>query len=169
VTGELVLFYLFASLALFSALAMVSFVHNVVAGVISLVVTMVSLAGIFVLLGAEFLGVVQIIVYAGAIMVLLLFVVMLLNLETDDFAPRSRARSLWKLVGSAAAVAFAALLALANRPQPGLTPPISGSIGGHRDIGLALFREFVLPFEVGGLILLSAIVGAVILAKRRVD
>jgi len=169
VTAELVLFYAFAALALFAALAMVTFVHNVVASALSLVVTMVSLAGVFVLLGAEFIGVVQIIVYAGAIMVLLLFVVMLLDQGSDRFGRGSRARNLWKLLGCAGAVGVAALLATTISGEGVPAPSEAVLNGGYRAVGLALFREFVLVFEVAGLLLLAAIVGAVILAKGRVD
>ncbi len=168
-TAEIIFFYAFAVLALASALAMVTFLRNVVAGVMSLVVTMVSLSGIFVLLGAEFVGVIQIMVYAGAIMVLLLFVVMLLNLESDDFGPPRSLRGVSKLVGVLAAIAVAASLGVAlsgGLPAPAAVPD---GFGGTRAMGRALFSEFVMPVETAGLLLLAAIVGAVILAKKRID
>lgn len=166
------LFYALAGLALFSAVMMVVLSRNVVAGTMSLVVTMICLSGIFVLLGAEFLGVIQIIVYAGAIMVLLLFVVMLLNLEVDSFTPVTRARGGMKLLACAAVVAVAALLALTLPGRETLPPggaALTLSMGQSRAVGRALFTEFVLPLEVAGLVLLAAIVGAVIIAKRRID
>lgn len=168
-TAELVFFYLFAALALGSALATVAFLRNVVAGIMSLAVSMVSLSGIFVLLGAEFLGVVQIMVYGGTILVLLLFVVMLLDLEGDEFGPARPLRSIVKLVGCLAALAVAALLAVAATSSlPRTAAPVDG-FGGHQAMGRALFGSFVQPVEVAGLLLLAAIVGAVILAQRRID
>jgi NADH-quinone oxidoreductase subunit J len=166
------LFYALAGLALFSAVMMVVLSRNVVAGTMSLVVTMICLSGIFVLLGAEFLGAIQIIVYAGAIMVLLLFVVMLLNLEGDAFTPITRARGGMKLLACAVVVTVAALFA---RSLPvGEAPAqdaaaLTLSMGQSRAVGRVLFTDFVLPLEVTGLLLLAAIVGAVIIAKRRID
>jgi NADH-quinone oxidoreductase subunit J len=168
-SAQLFLFYAFALLALFSAVAMVAFVRNVVAGALSLVVTMLSLAGIFVLLGAEFVGVVQIIVYAGAIMVLLLFVIMLFNLEVDEFGPEPLGRAAFKIAaaGMAALLCMTLIIVL---PESELLPePQSELLGGHKQIGRTLFTRYVLPLEVTGLLLLAAIVGAVILAKRRID
>jgi NADH-quinone oxidoreductase subunit J len=168
-SAEILLFYAFALLALFSAVAMVAFVRNVVAGAMSLVVTMLSLSGIFVLLGAEFVGAVQVIVYAGAIMVLLLFVIMLFNLEVDEFGPEPLGRGIFKLAAAVVA-ALLCMTLLVVLPESGALPePNAELMGGHRELGLALFGRFVLPLEVTGLLLLSAIVGAVILAKQRID
>ncbi len=123
---EVVLFYCFAGLALFSALAMLLFVRNAMAGAMSLLLSMVSLAGIFVLLGAEFLGVVQIIVYAGAIMVLLLFMLMLSNLDEDEFGPSPSLQRIWKTVACAVALAVALLL---GWQLPGVLPEIAEGAG----------------------------------------
>jgi NADH-quinone oxidoreductase subunit J len=166
---EAALFYAFAVLATGAALAMVLFVRNVVAGAMSLVVTMISLAGVYVLLGAYLVAAIQIMVYAGAILVLFLFVIMLLNLRTDDFAPLSPARRLLKLAG--VAIGGFALLRFVralpgNVPQAGAAPD---GFGGYRDVGLALFTDYVIPVETAALLMLAAIVGAVILAKRRID
>ena len=167
-SAELVIFYCFAALTLFGAVAMVAFVRNVIAGILSLVVTMISLSGIFVLLDAEFVGVVQIMVYAGAIMVLLLFVVMLFNLEMDEFGPEPIGRGALKLVAAAAAALFGVvLIGIMSDGATQPAAPVPG-LGGHRAMGLALFTDHVLPLEVTGLLLLGAIVGAVILAKRRI-
>jgi NADH-quinone oxidoreductase subunit J len=167
-SAEVVLFQVFALLALFSAAAMVALAGNAVASAMSLVVTIVSLAGIFVLLGADFLGVVQIMIYAGAIMVLVVFVVMLLEAGRPKPAPPSRSRTFVKLLGCAAAAGIAVLLISVIPPGslPGGAP--AEAIGGYREIGLALFTDFVVPLEVVGLLLLSAVVGAVILAKQRI-
>jgi NADH-quinone oxidoreductase subunit J len=170
VTVELGFFYAFAFLAVFSAVAMVGFVRHVVAGAMSLVVTMISLAGIYVLLRAELIAAIQILVYAGAILVLFLFVIMLLNLEGDGFAERASGENALKLIGVGGSVGVGVLLAVRvagvfqrmNAPAE-----VPDGFGGYRELGIALYTEYVVPLELTGLILLAAIVGAVILAKRR--
>ena len=163
---DAVLFYLFGALAVGSALAMVLNLRNTVAAAMSLVVTMVSLGGIYVLLQAHLVAVIQIMVYGGAIVVLFIFVVMLLNLRSDSFPP-GRIRAL-KLLGSAvgigALVRFLGALG-AHLPEARALPE---GFGGYRHMGRALFTDYVLPFEMTSLLLLAAIVGAVILAKRRI-
>ena len=163
---ELALFYLFGALALVSAMAMVAFIRNVVAGAMSLVVTMVSLAAIFVLLEGHLVAALQVMVYAGAIVVLFLFVIMLLNLRSDDFAPPRPGQIELKVLGVFAALG---LLVVVTQWLPGILPvqaePPDG-FGGYRAIGLQLFTDYVVAVEAAGLLLLAAIVGAVILAKR---
>ncbi len=161
------LFYLFAAFAVAGALGMLLNVNNTVAGALSLVGTMVSLGAIYVLLDAYLIGVLQILVYAGAIVVVFLFVVMLLNLRQDAFTPE-RLRGTKALgVGIGVLVCVALLLLL---PQ-GLGPAaeIPADFGGYRAVGAALFTDWVLAFEVTSLLLLAAMVGAVILAKRSID
>jgi NADH-quinone oxidoreductase subunit J len=172
VSAPQLLFYAFAFLAVFSAVAMVGFVRHVVAGVMSLVVTMISLAGIYVLLHAEFVAVVQIMVYAGAILVLFLFVVMLLDLREGGFARAARGHNLLKLSGAGGSLAIAVLLVatvpgvLATAPAPESVPE---GFGTYRLLGLALYGKYVVAVELVGLLLLAAIVGAVVLAKRRLE
>jgi len=166
VTASVVFFYAFAALAIVSALGMVLNVRNTVASALSLVVTMVALAGIYVLLEAHIVAVFQIMVYAGAIIVLFLFVVMLLNLRTDDFAPGRQ-----KLVKLAAVViALVVLAELLRLLTTGLpeAPPLPEGYGGYAQVGVALYTDYVLLVEVSGLLLLAAIVGGLILAKRRI-
>jgi NADH-quinone oxidoreductase subunit J len=162
-----VLFYLLAVVAVVSALGMVFSVRNTVAGAMWLVLTMVSLAAVYVLLEAYLVAVLQIMVYAGAILVLFLFVVMLLNLRSDAFsAERSRLLKLLAVgIGVAALASFLSVL-------PGALPPVvevPPDFGGYRQVGLSLYRSYVVAFEVASFLLLSAIVGAVVLAKRRLD
>jgi NADH-quinone oxidoreductase subunit J len=160
------LFYLFAAFAVAGALGMLLNTKNTVAGALSLVGTMVALGAIYVLLDAYLIGVLQILVYAGAIVVLFLFVVMLLNLRGEQFGPE-RLR-----VGKVFGVAVAALLLLQLLwLLPGLGPPaqLREGFGGYRDVGLSLFTDWVLAFEATSLLLLSAMIGAVVLAKRKVD
>jgi NADH-quinone oxidoreductase subunit J len=165
-SAEIVLFYLFALAAVAGALGMVMNVRNTVAGALSLVVTMIALAGIYVLLHAHLIAVVQIMVYAGAIVVLFMFVVMLLNLREDAFAP-GRLR-VFKWVGSAAALWMLWRFLGALAPHLPAAQERAEGFGGYRALGRVLFTDFVLPFEMTSLLLLAAIVGAVILAKRRI-
>ncbi len=165
-TASVFFFYAFAVLAIVSALAMVLNVRNTVASALSLVVTMIALAGIYVLLEAHIVAVLQIMVYAGAIIVLFLFVVMLLNLRTDDFSPGRQ-----KLVKLAAVViALVVLAELLRLLTTGLpeAPALPEGYGGYAQVGVALYTDYVLAVEVSGLLLLAALVGGLILAKRRI-
>jgi NADH-quinone oxidoreductase subunit J len=167
VSVPVVLFYAFAALAIVSALGMVLNVRNTVASAMNLVVTMIALAGIYLLLEAYLVAVVQIMVYAGAIVVLFLFVVMLLNLRQDVFAPGRQ----WLAKTGAlllAVVVLAELLRLFGSGLPALQPVPDG-FGGYRQVGIALYTDYVLLVEMASLLLLAAIVGALILAKRRID
>jgi NADH-quinone oxidoreductase subunit J len=167
VTFPQILFYVLGAVAVLFALGMVLNVRNTVASALSLVVTMIALAAIYVLLEAHLVAAIQIMVYAGAIVVLFLFVVMLLNLRQDDFAPGRQ----W-LQKSAGAVLGLVVLAQMLRifavglPPP---PPLPEGFGGYRHVGLALYTDYVLLVEMIGLLLLAAIVGALILAKRKID
>jgi NADH-quinone oxidoreductase subunit J len=169
---ELILFWAFGFLALFSALAMVCFVRHLVAAAMSLLVTMVSLAGIYVLMHAELIAVIQILVYAGAIVVVFLFVLMLLDLRGAGLGPPPRGQAVVKVVGVGGTVAIAALLVVKLSGTFALTPlpeALPKGFGGHQAMGIALFTEYALLVELVGLVLLAAIIGAVILAKRRID
>ena len=161
-----VLFYLFAGLAVISALGMVANTRNTVASAMSLVVTMVSLAVIYLLLEAYLVAAIQIMVYAGAIVVLFLFVVMLLNLRGDDFPP-GRAR-LVRLAGALLGVAAVAEVMHRAAPLPA-PPPVPEGFGGYHALGISLYTDYVLLVEMASLLLTAAIVGALILAKRKID
>ena len=158
------LFYAFAGMAVAGALGMVLNLRNTVAGALSLVGTMVALGGLYVLLEAYLVGVLQILVYAGAIVVVFLFVVMLLNLRRDDFSAGRQwlTKGLGVGIGLAALVQFLRLVP-GSYAEPG---PLPEGFGGYREIGARLFTDYVLAFEVTSLLLLAAMVGAVILAKR---
>lgn len=130
-------------------------------------------AGIFLLLGAEFLAAVQIIVYAGAILIFYLFVLMLLDLPSEEARPRFGSH--WPLA-AAGGLGFAALIWLTQAIDPdgaGIASTAPGPasevppLGSLLEVGLALFGPFALPFEMASLILLAAIVGAVVLARKR--
>ena len=165
-TTATILFYAFAFLAVAGGLGMVLNFRNTVASVMSLVVTMVALAGIYVLMGAHLIAAFQIMVYGGAIVVLFLFVVMLLNIGTDELSPgRQRLVKLGSvLIALFVLVRF--LRVLAGFPE---APPAPEGFGGYRAVGIALYTDYVLLVEMASLVLLAAIVGALILAKRKVD
>jgi NADH-quinone oxidoreductase subunit J len=169
---ELLLFYAFAFLAVFSAVAMVSFVRHLVAGALSLSVTMVSLAGIYVLLHAELVAAIQILVYAGAILVFFLFVIMLLDLRDGGFGPPAEGQNWVKGIGVGGSVGIAVLLVASLASEISLAPLVDSlpeGFGGFRVMGIALFTEYAVAVELAGLILLTAMVGAVVMAKRSLD
>jgi NADH-quinone oxidoreductase subunit J len=162
----LALFYVFAFVAIAGAVGMLLNTKNTVAGALSLVATMVSLGAIYVQLGAYFVGALQVLIYAGAILVLFLFVVMLLNLRHDAFGDGGRAKPVLASLGALAL--GAGLLQL----LPGAFGPaaeLPAGFGGYRAVGAELFTDYVLAFEVTSLLLLGAMIGAVMLAKRKID
>jgi NADH-quinone oxidoreductase subunit J len=169
-TVETILFYVFATVAVVSALGMLLNLRNTVASVMSLVVTMVSLAAIYLLLEAYLVAAIQIMVYGGAIVVLFLFVVMLLNLSTDEFLP---GKQRWMKVAVAiAGVVILAQTLIALGRDPLLAAPLEAvpeGFGGYRQLGIALYTDYVLLVEMASLLLLAGIVGALILAKRKID
>ena len=167
------LFIIFAALAIGGAIGMIAG-RNPVASLLFLVLTFFSLAGIYVLLNAQFIAAVQIIVYAGAIMVLFLFVIMLLNLG-HDFQGDVR-RGAWIVAGFLAAGIIGYVLSR-SFSTPGVLGDMSGGVlvdesvgrlGAVGAVALPLYRDFVVPFEVTSILLLVAAIGAVLLAKRRV-
>ena len=167
------LWWVFAALAVLGGLFMVTR-ENPVASLLSLVLTLFSLAVLFVLMEAHFIAAVQVIVYAGAIMVLFLFVIMLLNLGHDY---KADLRGLPTLIVGSVVFGFTAWLisrvftspATEVTQGPGMLP--AEALAEHGAVGavaMPLFREYVVGFEVTSLLLLAAIIGAIILAKRRV-
>ncbi len=152
---------------------MVVLQRNPVVSALWLVLSFISLAGMFVLLAAPFLAAVQVVVYAGAIMVLFTFVIMLLNIRHDiDDGLHHVAR---RVLGWAFALGLAAVLdQIVRKPWalgPGGTTTLESlKTTGHAEaIGLSLYTDYLFPFEATGLILLVGIIGAVVLAKRRSD
>ena len=164
-------FYLFGIVAVLAALLFVTR-KSPVAAAMWLVTTMFSLAAMYVLLDAHFIGAIQVLVYAGAIMVVFLFVIMLLNLGHPSEVEDARGRG-WKLVAGAVGVALLAqIFALTRaRVQPTIAPDFLARQTEYRGvitpIAAPLFREYLLAFEVTSVLLLAAIVGAVVLGKRR--
>ena len=150
-------------LALFSALMVVTS-KNPVFSVIWLIVTFFTISGHYILLNAQFLAVVNIIVYAGAIMVLFLFVIMLMNLSKDTEPQKNK----WlKLAGAIAGGCLLLVMVAALRnTEQNMTEMATGNIGLIQNLGKVLFSEFVVPFEISSILFLSAMVGAVVLGKR---
>jgi NADH-quinone oxidoreductase subunit J len=160
-------FYLFGLLAIASALAFVTR-KSPVAAALWLVNTMFCLSALYVMMDAQFIGVIQVLVYAGAIMVVFLFVVMLLNLgHPSDVADLRdwRGRLAGGLVGL---VLLAELLTLARAHLTSIVPPASTDTNVVATVATPLFTDYLLGFEVTSILLLVAIIGAVVLAKRRV-
>ena len=164
---EQILFYIFASIAVASSLLMVM-QRNPITAAMNLVVTMFALAAIFVLLNAHFLAVIQLLVYAGAIMVLFVFVIMLLNLQDQALRPRKR-RFLHLISAALAVYAFSQVHALLSRSPAEKMPPLDPAYGTTDAIGNLLFTDYLFPFEIVSILILAAIVGSVVLAKRRLD
>jgi len=161
-----IFFYGFAAIAVVSALLMLAF-RNPVHSALALVTTILCVAGTYVLLEAYFLAAVQVIAYAGAVMVLFLFVIMLLNLgEQKSLEPnvgRYRRVSVVLLAGLLLAqLAFAALRRVA-RPAPF---PAELTEDNVAHIGRILYTEYLLPFEVASFVLLVALIGVVVLVER---
>ena len=160
------LFILFAGMAIGCALAVVA-QRNPLYSAISLIGVFVSLACLYVMLAAPFIAAVQVIVYAGAIMVLVVFVIMLLNVE-EEAHRRMRLKFLVPVAVTLAAVLMAEVaFILAKVEDPHLTPASSNvDVGLTGSIGAALFTRYLLPFEITSILLLMAIVGAMTLARR---
>ena len=168
-------FYLFGFIAIISALLFVTRTSPVAAA-LWLVNTMFCLAALYVLLDAQFIGAIQVLVYAGAIMVVFLFVIMLLNLGQGGDVTDARGLG-WKLTAGAVSVAMLAqIFALTRAKTPiNLTLPEGfaarqvAETGAIAPVAGPLFNEYLLAFEVTSVLLLAAVVGAVILGKQRGD
>jgi NADH-quinone oxidoreductase subunit J len=165
---EQLLFIILSVISVAAALCVI-FVRNPIYSVLSLVITFFSIAGHYILLKAQFLAIVNIIVYAGAIMVLFLFVIMLLNLNnTENQEKRSFiSKAIAVVAGGLLLVSIVGLIKGTT-----LTPIImenglsSDDIGTVQTLGRILFTDFVLPFEISSVLFLSAIIGAVMLGKK---
>ena len=168
---EVIFFYIFGIIAIASAI-MVIVSKNPVHSVLFLVVTFFSTAGLFVLLNAHFIAIVQILVYAGAIMVLFLFVIMLLNLKKtqEDFSKMM----MLKIYGLIAAffflfeILYIAFKGQSTAEKDMFTDVVIQNAGGNTKlVGNLLFTKYVLPFEITSVILLAGMVGAVVMAMKK--
>jgi NADH-quinone oxidoreductase subunit J len=158
----LYLFYFLSFLAIFSALLVV-FSKNPVYSVLYLIITFFAIAGHYILLDAQFLAVVHVIVYAGAIMVLFLYVIMLLNLNQESEPHKS---TLVKIAAVSSSGLLLTVLIGALRGVSQVVPKTGGAgIGLVKNLGQVLFNEFLFPFEVSSILLLAAMVGVVMVGK----
>ena len=161
---HLALFIIFGLLCLGGALNLLLQRHPINSA-LSLIVVMSSLAVLYLLLGAEFLALAQIIVYSGAIMVLFVFVIMLLNAGEEEHTHGSRAAYLAGIPGVLALFGVLASTFLTLRTNFGLAK-LGGFLATTSDLGRVLFRDLLLPFEVTSILILVAILGAVVLARK---
>lgn len=159
------LFFLFAGFAIACAISMV-YHKNPLYSAISLVGVFISLSCIYITLAAPFIAAVQILIYAGAIMVLVVFVIMLLNLDDDTQA--NRLKYLYAIGGGLGVVLLAQTLfvfyAVLRAPNQAIDP--NTSAGKTMDIGRAMYTEYLLPVEIVGVLLMMAIIGSVMMARR---
>ena len=158
------LFYILSSLTIISALVVVFSKHPMYS-VLSLIVCFFTIAGHYILLNAQFLAITHVIVYAGAIMVLFLFVVMLLNLNRESEPHKSNKLKFAATV--AGGMLFVTLLAaLKSVALEKFTLPPASTNGMVQHVGQRLFTDYLLPFEISSILFLSAMIGAVVLAKK---
>jgi len=163
-TASLIIFLVLALLAIFAAVSLIVQRHPIHSA-LSLIVVMVALAGLYLLMGAEFVAAVQIIVYGGAIMVLFIFVIMLLNAGEEE---RTNFSKLATFAGIPLALAIAGFIAAAIARNAGSLPAAapSGALTSTKTLSNLLFSDFVYPFELTSFLILVAILGAIVLAQR---
>jgi NADH-quinone oxidoreductase subunit J len=160
-----ILFYFLSVLALGSAL-MVVISRNPVHSVLWLIVTFFAISGHYIMMNAQFLGIVNLIVYAGAIMVLFLFVIMLMNLNAETEPKKNK----WlRMAGIVAGGCLLLVLVAALKDaevKNSMVQLKDGDIGLIKQLGTVLFTEYVVPFEISSVLFLSAMVGAVVIGKK---
>jgi len=171
--SDALLFYTFAAVTVIGALMVVT-QKNPVYSVLSIIASFFGLAGLYVLLEAPFVAVAQIIIYAGAIMVLFLFTVMLLNATREDAAEWDRAHPLYRpmavRVGAVLAVLLALELGWALSRTSGLAVGVADerpAASSVRELGRILFTDYMFAFEVTSILIIASMVGAVVLARKR--
>ena len=165
---DVILFFVFALTAVAAAINLVVQTHPI-SSALSLIGVMASLAVLYLLLGAEFIAAAQVIVYAGAIMVLFVFVIMLLNAGAEQ---KSRKAKMAQFFGIPLLIVFLTVIAfLVQTVLPAFDQVKFGAFtgGGAKDVGSALFTKYLLPFEVTSILVLIAILGAVVLARKEID
>ncbi|MBM3258350.1 MAG: NADH-quinone oxidoreductase subunit J [Candidatus Sericytochromatia bacterium] len=165
---DAILFAVLSAVAVAGALAMVSRRHPL-GSALALIVVMIALAGLYALLAAPLVAILQILVYGGAILALIVFVIMLLNVREEDLAHEDGLRGRLGMGLTVAGLLFMGLAAGIHAiPADPFAPPPPG-FGGIVAVGRGLFRDYAVPFEVVSLLLTVAVVSAVGMAKRRLD
>jgi NADH-quinone oxidoreductase subunit J len=169
---EQVLFYIFAAIAVLSALFVIT-LKNVVHSAVALAATLLSVAGIFLTLHAEFLAGVQVIVYVGGILVLFVFVIMLISVERAVHERQFNRQ--WALAITTAVLLIGELVFVVGRGKDSLilaqagetAESVLGVTGNSQLVGETLYGQYLLPFEIASILLLVAIVGSVAMSKRK--
>jgi NADH-quinone oxidoreductase subunit J len=165
---EAIVFYALAAITLVSALCVV-ILQRPIYNVLFMILTMVGFAGLYVALHAEFIAMVQLIVYAGAVMVLFLFVIMLLNLERG-LLPAGILNNRWVLGGVGAimiaVMMIPVILAYSSPAKASVTELTHSVMDNTKALATELFTKYLIPFEVASILLLAAIIGAVILVRK---
>jgi NADH-quinone oxidoreductase subunit J len=167
--GEAIAFYILSAFILGFAIMVIS-TRNTVHSVLFLVLNFLFVAALYVLLGADFLAVIQVLVYAGGIVVLYLFVVMLVNLKREPEAHEDphRRTNLGFGLAIAVLVELGAIAAYSSSRPPTVAPPTAAIpvSGNTEQVGWLLYTNYLIPFEVASMLLLVAMIGAIVLAKR---
>lgn len=163
-TPELLVFFVLAALAVGGALSLI-FQKHPIHSALSLIVVMVALAGLYLLMGAEFVAAVQIIVYGGAIMVLFVFVIMLLNAGIEEHTSISKIAGFPGLLLAFALTGFIAAT-IARSTNTVQAASQAGHMSSTRDLSTMIFTDFVYPFELTSFLILVAVLGAIVLAQR---
>ena len=161
---ETILFYIFGGLTVATAFGVVFF-KNPISSAFSLVVSFFGIAALYAMLNAHFLAVIQILVYAGAIMVLFIFVIMLLNLQADELHEKEFPK-IYSAISVVALLGFLYAFTHLLQSTQWVFPAISESFGNVKEVGKLLFTEYLVPFEYSSILLLVAVIAGVVLAKR---
>ncbi|MEP7235613.1 MAG: NADH-quinone oxidoreductase subunit J [Ignavibacteriota bacterium] len=162
-----IIFWILSGGAIISALLMVTR-KSVVPSALMLIVTFCFLAGLYLTLHAQFLAVIQVTVYAGAIMVLVIFVIMLLNIRHEIFSLTGNWKTVVGICGVGAILAQIGAVFIANRDKlPQTLDTRSLELGTVESIGTKLYTSYAFPFEMASIILIAAAVGAIVLAKKK--
>jgi NADH-quinone oxidoreductase subunit J len=167
---EIILFVVFGGVAAVTAVMMITR-KNPIISALFLVLNFAALAGIYLVLNAQFIAVTQVIVYAGAIMVLFLFVIMLLRPENEKLVTYKPLIKIFAIAVSVIVFLQLAYIIFFTNPGSSVNPVVEASVkaGTVEQIGRELFTNYILPFEAAGFLLLAATIGALVLAKKKFE
>ncbi len=167
---DFILFFIFAIVAAVSSVLMITR-SNPVISALFLVLNFGALAGLYLVLHAQFIAVVQVIVYAGAIMVLFLFVIMLLRPEKEKFFSSHPKIKIFAIIITALVFLQLVFMIFVANPAASVNPTVAASVkaGTIEQIGRELYSNYILPFEAAGYLLLAATIGALVLAKKKLE
>lgn len=159
-----ILFLVLSCFAILGAVGMVS-LHQPVHSALSLILTIIAMAGLFALLSASFLFMVQIIIYAGAILTLFIFIIMFLNVKESNL-PKEPNKNMTLFIGSLVLLPFNILILRAFYKMPLHVNPQESDFGKIKPLGMELFTQWLLPFELISILLLVALIGAVVFGRK---